>query len=389
MCNQIIIYDSATIDRLRAELKFDPRRLRALRTAFFKKSRGVDEALAELPADVRTEFARRVEFHPLILAEGLDSQLDGATKLVLRTQGGYLIESVIMRTGTGRVALCLSSQIGCAAACGFCATGQMGIAKSLSAAEILDQVVLAGERMRTEDRIVRNIVFMGMGEPFHNEEAVYEAVSSLLSPEMFHHPPGRILISTVGIPDAMVRCARRFPEVNLALSLHSVRPEVRETLIPLAAKYPLSDLRAAITKINQIQNNTVMIEYLMLAGVNDSSDDARELAAWLTGLNVHVNLIPYNPIETAPLLRSTERPERDAFALVLRNAGFTTTIRYSLGADIAAACGQLVQDDNRKIARQALSPAAPITRQSPEFSIDANRPESRSIAADIGERDLP
>lgn len=353
--SQVSIYDSPAIDRLRAELKFDPRRLRALRIAFFKKSRGVNEALAELPTDVQSEFARRVEFHPLALAEGLDSQLDGATKLVLRTQAGYSIESVIMRTGTGRVALCLSSQIGCAAACGFCATGQMGIAKSLSAAEILDQVVLAGERIRSEDRTVRNIVFMGMGEPFHNEEAIYEAISALLSPEMFHHPASRILISTVGIPDAMVRCARRFPEVNLALSLHSVRQEVREKLIPLAAKYSLDDLRSAVAKINQIQNNTVMIEYLMLAGVNDSTEDARELAAWLTGLHVHVNLIPYNPIETAPDLRTTERPERDAFAAILRNAGFVTTIRYSLGADIAAACGQLVQSENRRIALQQVT----------------------------------
>ena len=175
-----------------------------------------------------------------------------------------------MRTGTGRVALVRVVAGWLRGGLRFLRTGQMGIAKSLSAAEILDQVVLAGERMRAEGRSVRNIVFMGMGEPFHNEEAVYEAVAALLSPEMFHHPPGRILISTVGIPDAMVRCARRFPEVNLALSLHSVRQDVRERLIPLAAKYPLDELRDAVAKINQIQNNTVMIEYLMLAGVNDS-----------------------------------------------------------------------------------------------------------------------
>src|SRR6185369_10311666 len=161
-------------------------------------------------------------------------------------------------TGTGRVSLCVSSQVGCAAACSFCATGQMGIAKSLSAAEILDQVVLAGERMRAEDRAVRNIVFMGMGEPFHNEEAVYDAITALLAPEMFHYPAGRILISTVGIPDAMIRCARRFPEVNLALSLHSVRQDVRERLIPLAAKSRLDDLREAIARVNQIQNTTLM-----------------------------------------------------------------------------------------------------------------------------------
>jgi 23S rRNA (adenine2503-C2)-methyltransferase len=350
--DEIEIYDSPAVDRLRAELKFEPRRLRGLRTAYFKKFAGVEAALAELPADVRDEFARRALFHPLSVAEARDSQLDGATKLVLRTPTGYLIEAVIMRTGTGRVSLCVSSQVGCAAACGFCATGQMGIAKNLSAAEILDQVVLAGERMQAEGRRVRNIVFMGMGEPFHNEEALYEAVAALLSPELFHHTPGRILISTVGIPDAMVRCARRFPEVNLALSLHSVRDEVRRQLIPLAAKYSLDELRAAVAKVNQIQNNTVMIEYLMLAGVNDSLADASELAAWMAGLDAHVNLIPYNPIASAPDLRTTDRPERDAFAEVLREAGFVTTIRYSLGADIAAACGQLVQQENRQLAGQ-------------------------------------
>lgn len=347
----ISIYDAVAIDRLRAELKFEPRRLRALRTAYFKKFLGVDAALNELPAEIRHQFAARVAFHPLQVAEGHDSQLDGATKLVLRTAAGYAIESVIMRTGTGRVSLCVSSQVGCAAACGFCATGQMGIAKSLSVAEILDQVVLAGERMHAEGRRVRNIVFMGMGEPFHNEQVVYDCVAALLDPALFHHPPGRILISTVGIPDAMIRCARRFPEVNLALSLHSVRPYVRQQLIPLASRYTLDDLRAAVAKANQIQNNSLMIEYLMLAGVNDSLQDARELADWLNGLDVHVNLIPYNRIDSAPQWQATAQPERDAFAAVLREAGFVTTIRYSLGADIAAACGQLVQRENRQIAR--------------------------------------
>ncbi len=322
-----------------------------LRTAYFKKFLGTDAALGELPAQVRSDFAARVQFHSVSIAQAFDSQVDGATKLVVRTQGGYSVESVIMRTGTGRVSLCLSSQVGCAAACGFCATGQMGIAKSLSTAEILDQVVLAGERMQPEGRPVRNLVFMGMGEPFHNEETIYEAVAALILPTLFHYPLGRILISTVGIPDAMVRCARRFPQVNLALSLHSVRQEVRQQLIPLAARYSLADLRAAVAKVNQIQNSSVMIEYLMLAGVNDSTADAHELADWLQGLDVHVNLIPYNAIDSAPQWQTTPQPERDAFAKILRDAGFVTTIRYSLGADIAAACGQLVQQENRNVAR--------------------------------------
>jgi 23S rRNA (adenine2503-C2)-methyltransferase len=350
--DQISIFDSLAVDRLRAELRIEPRRFRALRTAFFKKFLGIEAALAELPEEVREEFARRVESHALAVDQASDSELDGATKLVFRTAAGFLIESVIMRTGTGRVSLCVSSQVGCAAACSFCATGQMGIARNLSTAEILDQIVLAGERMVAEGRPVRNIVFMGMGEPLHNEETLYDAVAALLAPELFHYSPVRILISTVGIPDAMIRCARRFPAVNLALSLHSVRQEIREQLIPLAAKYSLEELHATVAQINAIQQNTVMIEYLMLAGVNDSADDARDLIAWLGGLDVHVNLIPYNPIASASHLRTTERPDRDAFAATLKTAGITTTIRYSLGADIAAACGQLVQSENRHIARQ-------------------------------------
>jgi 23S rRNA (adenine2503-C2)-methyltransferase len=352
MNEKISITDSPAIDRLRAELKFEPRRLRALRTAYFKKFRGRDAALSELPENVRGDFTSRVDFHSLTLDQAFDSEVDGATKLVFRTAAGMLIESVLMRTGTGRVSLCVSSQVGCAAACGFCATGQMGIARNLTTAEILDQVILAGERLAAEDRLVRNIVFMGMGEPFHNEETLYEVIAALLAPDLFHYPTRRILISTVGIPDALLRCARRFPQINLALSLHSVRQSVREELIPLAAKFPLDELRAAVAAVIKIQQNTVMIEYLMLAGVNDSPSDARELAAWLTGLDAHVNLIPYNPIASAPHLRTTDRPERDAFAAILRDAGFVTTIRYSLGSDIAAACGQLVQSENRRIARQ-------------------------------------
>lgn len=356
MNGRISIYDSIAVDRLRAELKFEPRRIRALRTAFFKKFLGAEAALAELPESVRPEFAGRVEFHPLAVQNVFDSEVDGATKFVLRTPSELLIESVLMRTGTGRVSLCVSSQIGCAAACGFCATGQMGIARSLSAAEILDQLVLAGEHLAREDRLVRNIVFMGMGEPFHNEETLYEAITALLAPELFHYPPRRILISTVGIPDAMLRAARRFPQVNVALSLHSVRQSVREDLIPLAKKHPLDDLRAAVAAVNKIQQNSVMIEYLMLAGVNDSAADAAELAAWLQGLDVHVNLIPFNPIKSASHLRTTARADRDAFAEILRGTGFVTTIRYSLGADVAAACGQLVQSENRLIARQQAFP---------------------------------
>ncbi len=343
--SKISIYNTAEVERLQRELRIEPQRLRRLRTALFKHFDSDEKALAE--------FAERehVALHPLTLDSRHDSQIDGATKLLFRTATGMLIESVILRIATGRTTLCVSSQVGCAAACDFCATGKMGIAQNLSAGEICDQVLQAGQMLAPEGRALRNIVFMGMGEPFHNEENLYAAIECLTSPRMFHFSPAKILVSTVGIADGMLRCVRRFPQVNLALSLHSVRQESREQLIPLAKRYPLDQLQATLRQVNSLQNKTVMIEYLMLAGVNDSLAEAHELVDWLAGLNVHVNLIPYNAIDDSPHLTGTEKSEREAFAAVVKQAGIPTTIRYSLGADIGAACGQLVRKENRAVAK--------------------------------------
>lgn len=335
----ISIYDPAAVDRLRSELKFEPRRLRALRTAYFKKSLGVDAALAELPLEVRSHFAERVEFHPLTITETFNSEIDGATKLVLRTPAGYAIETVIMRTGTGRVSLCVSSQVGCAAACAFCATGQMGIAKSLSPAEMLDQIVLAGERMHAEGCQVRNIVFMGMGEPFHNDRAVRAALDVLRDPRAFHLADRHLLVSTVGVVPAMLRFARDYPGVRLALSLHSARQEVRERLMPTAGFHSIDRLRAVLPAVSASGN--FMAEVLLLKGVNDGPDDLAALADFLRGTRAHVNLIQFNPFPGAPY-EPVSRAAREAFGAALRREGFKVTLRYSLGDDIAAACGQLV-----------------------------------------------
>jgi 23S rRNA (adenine2503-C2)-methyltransferase len=343
--NPISIYDTDGMERLQCELRIDPQRVRRLRTALFKHFDADDAAVVEFP------HADRIALHPLALDSRHDSKLDGASKLLLRTSAGMLIESVILRIATGRTTLCVSSQVGCAAACDFCATGRMGIAQNLSPAEICDQVLQAGQMLAPEGRSIRNIVFMGMGEPFHNEENLYAALEMLTEPRMFHLSPAKILVSTVGIPEAMLRCVRRFPQVNLALSLHSVRQAEREKIIPLAKRFSLDELQATLRQINSLQGKPVMIEYLMLAGVNDSLGEAGELVEWLAEMNAHVNLIPYNAIEDAPHLVGTERAEREAFAGVLKNAGIPTTIRYSLGADIAAACGQLVRQENREIAK--------------------------------------
>ncbi|HWE01681.1 MAG TPA: 23S rRNA (adenine(2503)-C(2))-methyltransferase RlmN [Tepidisphaeraceae bacterium] len=332
----ISVYDLCGLDRLQRGLRLDPRRVRTLRNDLLKKFIDADSALRGFPA------ALRVAPQALRPFDRFDSSTDGATKLLFRTSDGLLIESVILRLATGRTTLCVSSQVGCAAACEFCATGKMGLSRNLSTDEILDQLLLAGRIVTAEKRTIRNIVFMGMGEPFHNEKNLFQALDALISPKLFHHSPKKILVSTVGIADAMLRCAERFPAVNLAISLHSVRQPVRERLIPLAKKYSLDQLRGTIAEINRAFGARVMIEYLMLAGVNDSTEDAGELIGWLRGLNVHVNLIPFNAIGDADQLVGSDRATRQTFADTLKAAGFKTTLRFSLGNDIAAACGQLV-----------------------------------------------
>ncbi|MCA9121202.1 MAG: 23S rRNA (adenine(2503)-C(2))-methyltransferase RlmN [Planctomycetaceae bacterium] len=338
-------FDKRGIEHLRREFKLDPECVRRFRNSLLKRFATDEAALEDFPA------ADHLHLHELELFRRRDSKIDGATKLLLRTKLGMLIEAVILRIETGRTTLCVSSQVGCAAACEFCATGKMGVARNLSPEEILDQVLRAGQLLAEEGRSLRNIVFMGMGEPFHNEENLYRAIEILISPVFFNIAPTKVLVSTVGITDAMLRCVECFPRVNLALSLHSVRQEVRERLIPLATKFPLDELHRTVAELNRRQASTVMIEYLMLAGVNDSQDDAKELATWLQGLRVHVNLIPYNPIEDASQLVGSDRETRLAFAKTIRDAGFKTTLRYSLGNDIAAACGQLVRRENRGIAK--------------------------------------
>ena len=347
----ISIHALPAIEGLRRQHKIDRYRLRQLRAAFCKKRLGAEAALAELPAESREAFRQEVEFHSLRLESRHDSQLDGATRLIFRTSAGLLLETVILRLTTGRTALCLSTQVGCAANCAFCATGKMGIARNLTAPEILDQLVQAGELLSAEGRQVRNLVFMGMGEPFHNEEQLYAAIDVLVDSTCFNLNPRRLMISTVGIPLAMIRCASRYPETRMALSLHSAREDVRRTIMPIARRHSLAELRDALRRVTTINQHVVMIEYLLLADVNDTPRDVEALVEYLRAIPVHVNLIPYNPIADAPHLLGSPRERREEFAAALKAAGLKVTTRYSLGSDIAAACGQLVRQEHRLAAR--------------------------------------
>lgn len=342
------IHDRAALESWRRAHQVDPHHVRGFREAFYRKGISVAEALEQLPIAAQQPARQAFEFHSLVLESRHDSRLDGASKLLFRTAGGLLLETVVLRVATGRTSLCLSTQVGCAARCEFCATGKMGIAKNLSRDEILDQVVQANQLLRAEGRRARNLVFMGMGEPLHNESALYEALDVLCDRQGFNYHPGRVLVSTVGIPAAMLRLVQQYPQVRLALSLHSARPHVRERLMPIAVRHHLDQLREALVEIGRIQRLPVMIEYLLLKDLTDTDDDVAALLAYLSGLNVHLNLIPFNPIEDAEQLTPSDACRREAFSAALKAAGLRVTTRYSLGADIAAACGQLVRRENAR-----------------------------------------
>lgn len=345
MPHRVSVFDAEGLQTLRRQLRLDPDRIRRLRNATMKSFAPDDEALATFPA------RERIELHALALHRRLDSTVDGASKLLLRTSAGLLTEAVVLRIASGRTTLCVSSQVGCAAACSFCATGKMGIARDLSDREILDQVVHAGQLLAAENRRLRNVVFMGMGEPFHNEAALHAAISALTDPAWFDLSPTKIMVSTVGVVEAMLRFGESFPRIGLALSLHSVRESVRETLIPLANKYPLAQLRRALVELNRMQTRPVMLEYLMLEGLTDTREDRAALLSWTEGLHVHINLIPYNAVDGTPGLRATSAADIADFAVHLRAAGREATVRRSLGGDIEAACGQLIRRESLAIAR--------------------------------------
>ncbi|MEZ6184321.1 MAG: 23S rRNA (adenine(2503)-C(2))-methyltransferase RlmN [Planctomycetota bacterium] len=336
----VSVYDATGLETWFRERREDPYGARQLRHAFLK--RGVDpaQALAQLPRELEQAAGAEVRFHTLGLRERVDAG-DGATKLVLETAAGHLIEAMILRIQSGRTTLCVSSQAGCAARCGFCATGAAGLAGNLDAAEILDQLTLANRALRDEERRVRNVVFMGMGEPLHNQDAVEAALEELTSPGGFALQPQHVLVSTVGVPDGLVRLARRFPRLGLALSLHTARPEAREALIPVTARHGLEALRAALDEVAAINPRGVMVEVLLLRERTDTDADLAALLAFLRGLRVHVNLIPMNPVAHAPELEPSPPERVEAFAAALREAGYVTTVRRSLGLGVGGACGQL------------------------------------------------
>lgn len=350
------IHDMAVVESFCGEHRIEAQSLRALRNDFYKKHLGSDIALQRLPEEWRAFFRSTFPFHVLSLAERHDSDQDATTKLVLRASDGELVETVILRMTSGRTSVCLSTQVGCAGGCTFCATGRLGLRRNLAASEILDQLASANRIVHGEGRRVRNVMFMGMGEPFHNTAALEDAIEVMESPACFGMSPRRFLVSTFGIPHALVSFSRAHPQVRLAVSLHTARQDVRARLMPVAARHSLGELREAILQAGNTQHQDIMLEYAMLLQVNDTAEDLAALAEFVAGLPAWVNLIEYNPLAGIDELTGSDERAFRMFEEELRRRGIWVTRRRSLGRGIRAACGQLARANR---SRGALQPAVP------------------------------
>jgi 23S rRNA (adenine2503-C2)-methyltransferase len=242
-----------------------------------------------------------------------------------------------------RATVCISSQAGCAVGCPFCATGELGFWRDLDVAEMVDQVRFWRQWLAGVGQRLTNVVFMGMGEPLLNAERVIEAAGAITDPRRFGLGARHVTISTSGVVPGMDLLTGERPQYTLAVSLHAARPELRDVLVPLNRRYPVTEVVAAADRYAATTGRRVTYEYVMIDGINDTLLDATALATLIGGSGSHVNLIPMNPVAHTPWQPSSF-PRTEEFATTLRNAGIETTVRRNRGVDIGAACGQLAAD---------------------------------------------
>jgi 23S rRNA (adenine2503-C2)-methyltransferase len=292
--------------------------------------------MTNIAKGLRAQMEEKARIDHLVLEKTQVSK-DRTAKFLFRLEDGHFIETVLIPE-RGHFTLCISSQVGCAMGCRFCLTGRQGLKRNLSAAEIIDQVIHVKRSMSEPDRLT-NIVFMGMGEPLANYEAVLRALDNLISEEGMNFSHRTVTLSTCGLVP-QIRKLGKEARVNLAVSLNAPDDETRGALMPVSRRYPLQSLMEALKEFPTLNRRMITFEYVLVGGVNDRDEDARRLAALLKGVRAKINLIALNPHPDLGL--SAPSPERVLrFQEILIDHHFTAMIRKSKGQDISAACGQL------------------------------------------------
>jgi 23S rRNA (adenine(2503)-C(2))-methyltransferase len=337
--------DSARIQHIVDTLELPRFRARQLVDAFFGQHVDSFDAISTFSKDLRARLS--AEFTAMTVEENaVFVSSDGrAHKALLTLDDGKIVETVLLNPKPGLWSCCISSQVGCALACTFCATGLLGLLRNLTREEISDQVLYWRQYIRRNemDCELRNVVYMGMGEPLQNHGAVFASIEELNNPDSFNIGSRHLSVSTSGLTRQMRMFTDRFPQVNLAVSLHAANDSLRESMMPINKVNPLSDLADAMRYHITQTRRKVFVEYILLAQENDTDSHAAELADFLRSVGephlLHVNLIVYNPTDTEHVQSPRERAH--AFKTLLLGRGVPCTIRRNLGRDIDGACGQL------------------------------------------------
>lgn len=348
--------DLAELDRPALEIFLAARgepRYRAQQIFRWIYQRGVTEveAMTDLSRELRATLASDARLvTPSIAARERSS--DGTEKFLLTLADGRQLESVFI-PDTPAMTFCISTQVGCAMACAFCLTGKMGLVRNLTAGEIVGQVRVLAGALDLRGKAF-NIVLMGMGEPLHNYDETMKALRILADEQGFALPARRVTLSTVGLLPALERLALEPFMPNLAISLHAPTDAQRGELVPINRKYGIEDIISACRRFPVRKRSRITFEYVLLAGANDSPEDARRLATLMTGLRAKVNVIPLNAAPGIPFDRPSDEAI-DRFAKTLADRGVLVSVRKSRGRDIRAACGQLIVEGQKRSPAQQLA----------------------------------
>ncbi len=302
----------------------------------YEKHVGSYEQMTNLPKAVRSQLE---ESYPLHAASLVDKQIskDGSTKYLLELHDGALVETVGLPSNDNRLTVCVSSQSGCAMGCEFCATGKSGLTRSLEPGEFIDQIA---EVARDYQKRVTNVVVMGQGEPFANYKSTMKALRIMNHPKLLNIGARHITVSTCGLFDGIKRFSNEPEQFTLAISLHSARQDIRDSIMPKLKSQPLTKLREHLQSYSNVTGRRYSFEYALMKDINDSDQDLEALVDYCRGLLCHVNLIPLNKIDGSPF-KPVLRQTLESWARRLENAGIPASVRTSRGSDIAAACGQL------------------------------------------------